>query len=606
MSSFAILLSFLFSLSLCEACSYSYDCDEGNSSTTQVCIPQKICISIGSQTVRRSLAYLRSETNLLDLSESEKRQIISAVTRVYRNVNPHHFLHLNYMRVDVLSQWKDFSRQVDGNMTNFDFHMKMINIFQQMNDFHTQYIPPVPIRNTFSWLGFFVKEIFEEDGASPTDSPLGKFIVSDLVHGIVPSNSNFSTGSEIITYDGMDVQDSVKRLGKYGYGSNEAAQKDRGVIDLTYRGRSGINMPLKPFATIGYRNQDGVERFIKLPWMFEEIVDLDILFQTSSTALFQSSKNEESGFCSPIAGVGYVKMPSRRSGSRRVARQNRTEIEVLSSFADILYAEIVSTKAGSIGHLEVSAFKASSFPAFEAELVRLLRRMPRTGLVLDIRGNWAGFTVLVKVLAELLSAREVPEQLTTIRATKLVEGWFEGFDETFQLPEARNWIFAHRAALLSARRVGEFFTGPTGGLFNFYSNPSRKREYFGPVITVIDAQTYSSGDIYAALQADQNRSLLVGTSDLSGAGGATVRRYSGLVSIFSEFGDFLPGDVDFTTAFSRLYRTGTNAGAIIENFGVKPDIRYYPTRNDALHDDHDLFEFLGRKLINDLAMRRIQ
>lgn len=62
-----------------------------------------------------------------------------------------------------------------------------------------------------------------------------------------------------------------------------------------------------------------------------------------------------------------------------------------------------------------------------------------------------------------MTVREVPEQLTTIRASKLIEKLVECLDETMQPTQTLHWILAHREALRSARMAGEFLTGPTGG-----------------------------------------------------------------------------------------------------------------------------------------------
>ena len=56
----------------------------------------------------------------------------------------------------------------------------------------------------------------------------------------------------------------------------------------------------------------------------------------------------------------------------------------------------------------------------------------------------------------------------------------------------------------------------------------------------------------------------------------------------------LPRGVGFATSTFRLMRTGNSAGAILENFGVEPDVVYRPTLRDRLEDDVDLFDFLAR------------
>lgn len=148
-----------------------------------------------------------------------------------------------------------------------------------------------------------------------------------------------------------------------------------------------------------------------------------------------------------------------------------------------------------------------------------------------------------------------------------------------------------------AVRYGEPFTGPIGNLLSFMdddeeeggSTDTYSPSYFGPVVTLVNAQSASTSDHFAAFQQDYNASYVIGTDNVTAGAGATVRSYRSFQyeSPVSYPWD-LPEGTDFTTAYLRLYRDRRNSGALIEQRGVTPDERYYRTRNDVLNGDVDL------------------
>ncbi len=120
------------------------------------------------------------------------------------------------------------------------------------------------------------------------------------------------------------------------------------------------------------------------------------------------------------------------------------------------------------------------------------------------------------------------------------------------------------------------------------SNAHNGPFYDGPVIVLVDAETYSSGDIFPAVAQDSRAATLVGVDGSTGGGGSLVLSSKHLPLLFpSEFTD-LPGNVSWPFSVFRLTRGGKNEGSPIEFFGVKPDVRYYYMKQDRLYGDMDL------------------
>lgn len=589
----------LLCITLVGACSYSSDCDDYDPTTPDLCIPdQHICINIGGLaedfneiTTSRNLSQIISRTNASPLSPQEKRQIILTVIRVYSRVNPHIFMHRKVLGLNIVSEFKKVARKTRERMTNFEFHMDMIRVFQMMNDRHAQYAAPRPLSTAFAWLGFFVREIYEGKGSA---SRVPKYIVADIVKDILPASVKLSLGSEIVSYNGMDIHQAINTLGRRGYGANKGAKQQDGIAQLTYRDTTSINFPLQESITIGFRDERGYKMEARLPWLYEEISDFRLFSILKQSTDAQVSNSSDSFSLRGSTGhASLVKLPQSN-------KQSRTNIQVFSFTKNVLGAEEIQTKQGPIGRLQVSSFKVplSDHYRYESELTRILPRMPKNGLIVDLRGNSGGSMALVKVLAELVSSKKVKEQPFSVRATSLTSTLFRDFDTSDADTRLKKLIDSVRGALRSAISAKERFTKPIGSLYFEAESMERKPAYSGPVITLMDAKTFSAAEAYTALQMDENRSLVVGTAEASGGGGGLVAHYSELRRFFSKaVGDKLPGEVGFSTPYAKWFRTEKRVGQVVERVGVAPDIRYYYTREDALKDDIDLYEFLAKKLV---------
>jgi hypothetical protein len=121
----------------------------------------------------------------------------------------------------------------------------------------------------------------------------------------------------------------------------------------------------------------------------------------------------------------------------------------------------------------------------------------------------------------------------------------------------------------------------------------RPRAYPGRAVAVVDANTYSSGDLFSAGWVDNQVGPLVCVGQATGAGGANVwtsnQLRDALTGTDHQF-DPLPADVGFTVAIRRAIRSGLSDGIPIEDLGIS-GIPYAMTRDDLLHENRDLYAF---------------
>jgi hypothetical protein len=124
--------------------------------------------------------------------------------------------------------------------------------------------------------------------------------------------------------------------------------------------------------------------------------------------------------------------------------------------------------------------------------------------------------------------------------------------------------------------------------------------YYGPVVLITDALSYSTTDIFAAGFQDNEIGEVLGTSDNTGAGGANVWWYQDLMNAVrnnprSPFRP-LPRGADILVAVRRSIRVGRHAGRPLEELGIVPDQRHYMTKRDVLNRNDDLIKQAGRIL----------
>lgn len=609
MGSFSVILvAFLFSVlpAVFARCSHSSHCSSGNPSMIDMCMhSQGLCISLPHPSARQedvpaepeviptTLERLVNESNAIDFPLAEKIKTIEAIKTIYEGVNPHKFLHENLLGIDFPAALEAI--EVTEKTTNVEFYDKMSKTFQLMDDKHSLFVLPYPFNSSVATLGFFPKIFYDK----ASDTPMKRrYVVTDANDNIIPEDSSFGIGSELLTFNGKPIDDVIVAFGKDSYGSNSAAQIDTAVQTLTLRLLVFEPIPFEPSVEIGYVNPDGKESTVTVEWFFAEIILPEL-----AEALMRQVAIEGRGSFSkkkPRLSFGLRSKEKIRVGPEmhndyvRAVEEGRIPIPVEPAFEQRFSAEIVNTRNGPVGRFILPDFGSDATPELVAEIARILKQMPDNGLIMDLRGNGGGYPNYVKVLVELLTGKSPPQLPTVIRATQFMKDTLDNMPATSIFATEFN-VCAYQGAVDTALKIGEPFAGPSSGLYTgeFVKSPVA-RAYFGPFITLVDGRCYSAGDIFAALQKDLELSLVVGVSDNVGGGGGYTYLPKDLEEIFSVVLE--PITAEFTMALGRFYRSGNKEGTITENFGLEPDVKYYATLDDALKNDCDLFEFLSEKL----------
>jgi C-terminal processing protease CtpA/Prc len=255
-----------------------------------------------------------------------------------------------------------------------------------------------------------------------------------------------------------------------------------------------------------------------------------------------------------------------------------------TTFSDVLSARAVTTSHGTFGYLRIWSFDVQRPGAFVTEVGRLLAALPADGLVIDLRANPGGVIDAAERVLALLTDRVDPARFGCRATRAMVE--VTGADGNGA--DLADWAASTRAAV----DLGEPFSQHLP-ITDPDACDAIARVYAGPVVAVVDAGTYSCGDLFAAGIVDHGIGRVVSVGAASGAGGANVWTAADVEYAYHAAHRTLPPlppGIGYTIAVRRMVRTGRSAGLAIEDVGVAGDEEHEMTERDLVAGNADLLE----------------
>ncbi|MGH9270610.1 MAG: S41 family peptidase, partial [Ilumatobacteraceae bacterium] len=264
-----------------------------------------------------------------------------------------------------------------------------------------------------------------------------------------------------------------------------------------------------------------------------------------------------------------------------------------SAFQDNVSAKVVKTPHGKFGYLRLWSFDLADDVGFVDEVARLLEALPDDGLIVDLRGNPGGLIWAAERLLQLLGPGPGPIEPTkfSLLATPLTR---EMAKATQNEDELQPW----RESLEEAVANGEPYSQAVP-----ITPPDRCNDigqvYGGPVVAVVDPNTYSAGDLFAAGFFDNGLGTLVTVGEATGAGGANVwmpeQVQDALLGTRYELAT-LPDGIGYSISVRRATRAGGSDGLVIEDVGVRGHQTYAMTKDDLVDNNCDLLSFCAKTL----------
>jgi C-terminal processing protease CtpA/Prc len=558
-----------------------------------------------------------------NLSAQQKQQIVNTAIQMLQNLYVHMDLKRTRRGVNPVQQLNVFLELIDERMSDYNFHNSLLQIFKTLGDVHTAYRLPSRYKMAVAFLPFAMNSYYDQYG-----SP--RYIVSHSLFDdaeLCTQQCRFHQGIEVTSWNGVAIAEAVKRSADFEEGSNVPHDLALGLQFMTVRWLGASFAPDSPWVLVGFRDKDGFteERFFWSTLLFKDDPKLLVASQASAAVFNSVSRPRVEHQRALYVGsdiVHAVRLAVFKHGRQKEIEDGREELgtwgdelsreffpyvvrEKLRRFTserprlhitdqgivptllpEFLEAQVFDTDQlrqrvqgddaseadlpKRFGYIRIRAFPMFDPDSriFKYEFRRLLHVLPPDGLVIDIRDNPGGSARNAEMTLQFLTPHDITPLPFRFIASPLTK--------KIAQPNYQPMI---GMALATGNRFSAGLpitpVEDANGL---------GQHYFGPVVLITNAMTYSAGDIFAAGFEDNDIGPIIGLDETTGAGGANCWFYddyiAGLVG-----SDPLPDGINMQFAVRQCARVGTdNAGLPIEEIGVttRPERRYSLTKADVV------------------------
>ncbi len=448
-----------------------------------------------------------------------------------------------------------------------DFHEAVCQIFAELHDLHTLYILPDPYAGMVAFLPFQLGLATGE--GDPT------LIVTHVLPGF--HHTGFIPGATVLSWSGIKVERTIRRLALSSGGANRAAASARALALLTQRPMLRMPPPDAEWVELEYLSPATTKPArLRVAWRVAPLPPPDqaapphaSAIDPEGAALQQHRKQSYAPHVLRAERAGAVPQHPAPAATHPFHH------EIATSFPNVR-AWIGEVDAKRFGVLRLRNFVVDQ-DLFIDEMGRLLSLMPPDGLVIDLRDNPGGLVPAAERLLALLTDTVRPVKVAFL-ATQANLELCQHHAAVHADSELIPWIVPLQDAIANRRPWSEATEMTPPG------DCAGPRVYTGPVVLITSGRTYSAADIFTAGFRDQNIGRILGVDANTGAGGANMWTHAKINEIAGT-GIALPHNAELRVAIRRVLR---NNGQVLEEAGVPPDQVHALTRADLLEGDCDL------------------
>ena len=558
------------------------------------------------------------------LTSEERRRIVDEVIQILENL----YVHLpqkrenygdkyEYGKADPVTRLHTLREQLeDGSKPasqpdDSAFHNELVDILNSLRDLHTGYIPPAPFSKAIAFLPFEVEEYFDKDGRP-------RYVVANIDEGLdwfdVPDD--FVRGVEVTHWNGVPISEAIDRSGDQHPGANEGARRALGLDRLTALPLAKSRVPDAIPITVAYTSSTrGRLESLTVGWRVARIIE-----ENRRVPPAEPSRAKGQGLDDGREAIRHLRLSERRPTESRRLREKTVgalrqsgPLEVVRAFPDYhcpelpehCEAKIFKASSGKeYGYIRIRSFKVARHRSYLRRFARLLAQMPLEGLVIDVRDNPGGLILAAERLLQLFTPQQIKPEKGEFRISTLSR------DLCALVPEYMWWRESITKALNTIAENGPSkdleFSGARELSPPAMCNNVGQR-YYGPVVLVTNALSYSATEMFAAGFQDHGIGLVLGTDERTGGGGANVitrstmrRNYEATAKAAAVFpGNNRPtwplqeavsDEPDLRVAIRRTKRVKKNDDKPLEGEGVKRDREHRMTLNDLLYANRDLLD----------------
>ncbi len=498
----------------------------------------------------------RTTLKLPTYDVAQKKLIIEQARLVMGDLYVHRDMKLNSFgkQIDPLPKLDALEKVAEG-MSDYDFHDKMIKIFNSQRDLHTVYELPRPYGCYRNMLPFSVNEI--EKGQT------SKFVVSALIDNpeflaLLPNKLNIAIGDELVSYDGKSLDQLYKEMAPLNNGANSDATRRFFLEDLSYKIQTISLMPENNEVALEFKKQNGTRIKTIVPWVNRG--RLSCLKNYPEKILGRSKFQDE-----------FNKLYQREG------EENTTEEPIVTW-------RMLENNYGKFAILKLTNFIPEKL--YYPKTILLIEKLMRnefagtTGLIIDMRNNPGGWIPFGEMMLQLFGPAENNLRMKfsfNVNPSNLflISNFFIN----------SNMSESYYQALERQEKLSVPLVLTPEGQMNM-----AKPAYFKPVAIFTNANCYSTCDMFSAQMQDHGYALIVGEDTTTGAGGANYQTHRTIYDKLKaeNVGPFkeLPHNQEMSFSWRQAYRIN---GDLIENVGVKSDVVIPTTLNDIMFKSRDQF-----------------
>lgn len=507
----------------------------------------------------------RNELRAPAYTAEERKTMAEQALLFLENMYVHRELKIQDFGVaaDPIPRLKDMVNKAT-TLKDDEFHEAMQKIFRDLHDLHTNYGAPLPLGCSYVIAPLAFRDVVDNGTSKILFERLTR--ITEKLPG---EHKNAKPLDELVAVNGQPIAAYMETVRNESAGANVDAMTVFGLMNLTIRSLAELPVPKEDTITYTLKGAQG---------NYDIKADLFAVVNEESCVAQTTGNEQKKRLRMDLSGTD-MENPTIRIWRKYVAPQRATP------FADDPLNEIaqvadLDTPAGKITMVQLFTFmpEQSSIEALVHRMKDVLaqRQEKSEGLIIDIRSNGGGAVKLAEELVQIFTparvepmpVRFLPNELNLQMFLKSNDGNENGWSQDIRdAMQTHNKYTAPRVltTVNEANRFGQV--------------------WFKPVVVLTDGACYSACDLFAAGMQDHAAATIIGTHAATGAGGANVMEYGAFRAVFG--GDIsgnpfkeLPGHQSMRVSWRQTLRVGKNAGKLIENAGITPDILIRNTTAD--------------------------
>ena len=506
------------------------------------------------------------------MSVDAKRFVADQILMCVRDYFVHLPLKVSSLGIDPLRELELAADDIPYMYTDAEFFRRILSIIKRLRDRHTCVRLPAPYTSAVAFLPVAVESVWR-GSARPL---LVSKVSADL------GDSEFHEGVEITHWNGTPIGRYIESLALDTEGANPFARIAIALRSLTTRPLAYGIPPAEDWVTLTYASSKGY-RSISIPWR--------VYFPTPGSPTDFASSALSGGDPTTIGldRASFVVNAAWRdlfAGARRepdidVFYRDDPFARVANPLPDNIEYRLARFGTKTFGYIRVFSFDAPDPRRFLEAFSGVLRFMPQTGVILDVRANPGGSIPAGEGLLQLLTSEPIQPARLAFRVTAATQ----------RLASSSPFFNSWRRSLDLRYETGDVFSQGYS-LYDPAMGAGLEGSYRGPVVLIVDALSYSTTDFLAAGFQDNQLGRILGVDPVTGAGGANVWTHSQIYDVVRETPSQglspLPADINFNLALRRSIRVGRNDGLPLEGLGVFSDEIHRTTLRDVVGHNEDL------------------